>query len=264
MSESAAPDVVRAERISFDAMVEALGAAGDQFVTMLRTLDPGDGPRPVPNLTWTVGETAAHMLTIVRRGTGDRRRSDSRAGLAELNEQSLADVDTRIPAELATLIEAEMTRLKGLLGGITAERATSTVVRLHAGLHTDIPSAFSYVLFDFLGHGYDITRATGRDWDIHPAHAALDLHACLPILGPWVKQSILDGPNLRQALSFPGDRDAIVVEAGGGRYRAQNESRDEVADVAEVDPAATFLALAGRAPAAEAAAESLAEWFEPI
>lgn len=248
-------------------MAKAIEEAGAQFVALLRSLDADDGGRPVPGLRWTAAETAAHMLTIVRRGTGDQRRASSLEGLAALNDQCVAEVEARDVHEIADALEQELARLGRGLGRLDDDAAASIRVELHAGVTTDVAAAVSYILFDLLGHGWDIAGATGRPWAVDPALAALDLHACLPILVPWVKASVLDGPGQRLALGFPTDADAVVVEAGDGAYSARDEPRQsvaEVTEVAEVDPVETFLALAGRAPATTAPVQRLASWFEPI
>lgn len=255
---------LRAERLDFHAMVEAIDQAGDRFIAQLYALDPEDGDRKVPGLTWTVAEVAAHMLNIVNRGLGDRRRSDSIPGLAELNDRCVGEVDTRVPMEIADRLTQDKSRLMSLLRALTPEKAESTTFPLHAGLVTNIPSALSYMLFDFLAHGLDVARGAQRPWEIPPSHAALVLHASLPVLGPWAEESAVAGPAERLAVSFPGDRDAIVVEVGDGSYLAKNRSRDEVNDIAEVDPVETFLAVAGRAPATDPLAARLAGWFVPI
>jgi uncharacterized protein (TIGR03083 family) len=258
-------DVVRAERINFGAMADAVHTVGDQFTDLLRGLDDDDASRPVPGLTWTVGDTAAHMLTIVRRATGDRRRADSLAGLADLNEQCLGEIETRHPHELANALTDENSTLTALLGALNTDTATSMTVKLHAGVRTDVPSGLSYVLFDFLAHGHDIAIATHRAWPIDPAHAALDLHACLPVFEPWVQHSVRTGPAQRTAVTFPGDADAIVIEVGAGTYHAQNHRRTDAAeDVSEVDPTEALLGLARRTTASSPVVQRLVSWFEPI
>jgi len=254
----------RAERIDYETIVNAVDAAGDRFVALLRSLSPEDGAKKVPDMTWTVSETAAHMLNIVNRGLGDRRRADSVAGLAVLNDKCVAEVDTRAPTEIAERIETDKTTLLGLLRGQSAERAQSVAFPLHAGVRTDIPSALSYMLFDFVGHGLDIARATGREWSVDASDAALILHASLPLLGPWATEAVMSGTPQRAALTFPGDADAIVLEVGGGSYAAQNHERAEVSYAVEVDAVEAFLAIAGRAEASSSAAARLASWFIPI
>lgn len=255
-------ELVRAEGIDFDAMVRAVREAGAQFVSLLKELAPADGATAVPGLEWTVAETAVHMLTIVRRGTGDMRRSDSLPGLAALNDQCIDEVETRDPAEIAASLEREVERLTRGLARVDAKTAESMAVVLHAGVTSNLPSALSYVLFDFLVHGLDIARATQHDWSIDPAQAALGLHACLPLLAPWVKDAVRSGPAQRLAMSFPGDEDAIVLHVGEGAYVAKNEARR--ADADELDPVHVLLAISGRAPSQSPTVARLADWFEPI
>lgn len=255
-------EMLRAERISFEVIVDGLREAGAQFVSLLRELDPSDGAKPVPGMTWTAAETGVHMLTIVRRGTGDMRRSDSMPGLAVLNDRCIDEVDTRDPGEIADLLETELARLTGALGRVDEATAASMAVQLHAGVTANLASALSYVLFDLLAHGLDIARATGREWAVDTKLAALDLHAAMPLIGPWVKEAVRSGPRQRIAITFPGDGDAIVAHVGEGSYAAQNEARG--ADAEEVDPVEAFLAVAGRRPGQSPTVVRLAEWFEPI
>ena len=255
---------IRAERIDFNAMVDAIDRVGDQFIAQLYALDAEDGDRKVPGLTWTVAEVAVHMLNIVNRGLGDRRRADSAAALAELNDLCVSEVDTRVPAEIADRLAEDQATLLSVLRAHSPEKAETTTFPLHAGLVTNIPSALSYMLFDFVAHGLDIARGTDRQWEVSPEHTALILHACLPVLGPWAQESVVTGPAQRVAIGFPGDGDAIVAEVGDGGYRAQNYSRDAIERVAEVDPVETFLAIAGRTPATDNVAGRLAGWFNPV
>jgi hypothetical protein len=264
MPADEANQVLRAEGISFEAMVDALRRSGAAFVGLLRSLDAADGDKPVPGLTWTVAETAVHMLTIVRRGTGDMRRSDSVPGLAVLNEQCIAETPTRHVHEVADALEQEVGRLVRGLGRMDAATAEAIPVPLHAGVVADVATALSYILFDFLAHGLDLARGAGRSWEVDPADAALDLHAVLPILEPWVRDDIRSGPSQRLAVGFPGDPQAVVVEVGEGRYRAQNEARATATAVEQVDPVEAFLAVAGREPAQSPAVARLVGWFEPI
>lgn len=255
-------ELVRAEGIDFDAMARAVRKAGAHFVSLLKELAPADGATSVPGLEWTVAETAAHMLTIVRRGTGDMRRSDSLPGLAALNDRCIDEVETRDPAEIAAALEHELERLTRGLARMDATTAESMAVVLHAGVTTNVPSALSYVLVDLLVHGLDIARATQHDWSIDPTQAALGLHACLPLLAPWVKDAVRSGPPQRMAISFPGDEEAVVLHVGEGTYAAQNEARR--ADADEVVPVDALLAIAGRAPAQSPTVARLAAWLEPI
>jgi uncharacterized protein (TIGR03083 family) len=263
-TETTADTENSARQIEYAAVVDALDVSVRQFADLLDGLDEPDGERPVPGLRWSVGETAAHMLTILRRGTGDDRRADTIPGLAELNEQALAEVDTRSPAQLAELVRTEGETLVAILGGLSQDQAAGVEVQLHAGLRADLPSALSYILCDLLAHGHDISAAVNLRWDINPTHAALDLHAMVPLLEPWLVETVREGPRKRLAISFPGDDVAIVVETGEGRYRAHNADSADADGVSEVDPIETFLALSGRRESPHTAVRLLASWFQPF
>lgn len=254
--------VVRAEGFGLAEMVEALEAAGTLFVGLLRSLDPSDGDRPIPHMTWNVAETAVHMLTIIRRGLGDRRRADSVDGLGELNDQAIAEVTERRLAAIADLIEADTRTYVDMLRAAPAERIEDQVVRLHVGVRADIPTALSYQLFDFLAHGRDIALPTGRPWTISEQHATLVLRACLPAFRPWVLDEVVGGPERRAAFTFPGLDHALVVRAGDGTYEVYPASRDQAE--AEVDPATMFLAICGRLASDHPFIRGFSSWFRTI
>ena len=257
-----ADGVVGASGFELSEMLDALERAGDAFVKLLRQLDAEDAVRPVPGMTWTVGETAAHMLTIIRRGLGDRRRSASIEGLAELNDQAIGEVAEREPLALATLLEQDMREYLPRLRTVPDDAARDIPVELHAGVHAELPTALSYQLFDFLAHGLDIASATRRSWTIDPASAVLTLRAALPALRPWVLDDAVAGPRQRVAFTFPGADFALVVEIGDGEYRVSSQPRDE--EAAETDPVTLFLAIGGRGEATDAVAKQLAPNFRPI
>ena len=257
-------ELVKANRIDYAAMGAAVGSAGGSFAALVACLSENDAATKVPDLTWTVADTAAHMLVILRRGTGDRRRADYLAGLAELNDATVEEIPTRRPDELAQLLAAEVSALTSMLGMIDAATADDLHLKLHAGVHTNVTSGLSYILFDLLVHGYDIAAATSRPWTIDPQFAALDLHAALPIFEPWAKRELVSGNARRVAITFPGDPLATVVDIGGGAYVAQNHPVAEVEGADDVDPVEALLAVAGRIPPTSEPLERLASLYEPI
>jgi uncharacterized protein (TIGR03083 family) len=246
-------------------MVGPIVETGHRFAGLLRELDPGDGDRRVPDMEWTVAETAVHMLTIYRRAA-DPRRSPTLEGLAELNDVQIAEIKTRDVHALADAIEAHVGVL-GRLGSVGATLWTLRVGRwinvpLHMGLWADMPTASSYMLLDSLAHGDDIARGTGRTWDIPPDHAALALRTSLPALGTWVPDEVLNGPRQQVRFSFPGAGYALSAEIGEGSYRVRSVVRDQTE--VEVEPVHLFLAVTGRREPESGPVARIAAWYQPI
>lgn len=254
-------DVVRAEAVCLSYVLPVWEAAGCRFVTHLREMDPALGSEIVPGLKWTVAETAAHMLSVVRRGTTDFRRSETLTGIAELNDTCIAETEERDLRVLADLIEAAIAKLEVVLRATSEEDAAAAAFPLHVGVIANVPTALSYCIFDFLGHGYDITLPTGNPAIPNPAEAGITLHAIFPALRPWVREDVLSGPPLRATFSFVPDV-ALVVRSGQGVWEVAPVSKREVDS--EVDASELFLAIAGRVESADANVRHIAEWFFPI
>ena len=72
-----------------DALADAIATEGLRLARLLHVSAPGHAGTRVPGLDWTVAETAAHVLGVVRRALGDRRRSATPAETATLNAMAL-------------------------------------------------------------------------------------------------------------------------------------------------------------------------------
>ena len=254
-------EVVRAEGVTLAVVLPVWESAGAKFVALLRSLDPTSGAIQVPHLKWTVGETAAHMLSIVRRGLNDFRRSDTREGLADLNDLCIDEIEEREPTALADWIESGISKTARVLRPMSEEDAAESVFPLHAGLQANIPTALSYAMFDFLVHGYDIAVAVEKAWALDPSEAGVTLRACFPALRPWVNQTVLEGPAQVATLSFLPDV-TLALHTGDGTWRV--DSAGSEANASTVDAAELLLAIAGRESSGNPEIARVAEWFAPI
>ena len=90
-----------------DALADAIAAEGLALVRLLHVSAPGHAGARVPGLDWTVAETAAHVLSVVRRALGDRRRSATPAETATLNAMALRAIDVRDPVTLGMEIDRD-------------------------------------------------------------------------------------------------------------------------------------------------------------
>ncbi len=212
MSGIAEDRVVRSEGFTYAEMVSAIERTSSRFIALLRSLGLDDGRKPVPGLDWDVAQTAAHLIGIVMRGTGDRRRAPTVQELGDLNLTQITEIGEQDIPAIADALEQRLARQLAMLSAATGDEP----FELHAGLFASVKTALSYELWDFLVHGYDIARATGRSWTVDPSDAALDVLAVLPALEPWVRSDVRSGPEKQIAFTFSQIEQAIVVTVGDG------------------------------------------------
>ncbi|MFI8961845.1 maleylpyruvate isomerase family mycothiol-dependent enzyme [Streptomyces sp. NPDC053493] len=136
------------------------GTARDIADVLRRAPDTG---LPVPRLTWTVGETAAHLgqanLLMAELAAGHHRPyADGTAqGIAAANEEALAAFPERAAGPLADLIHDQALAFLDAV----EERAPDETVETPMG-PLDPARLGAYLLTHMLGHGYDLARALGR------------------------------------------------------------------------------------------------------
>jgi uncharacterized protein (TIGR03083 family) len=225
------------------AVMDALHAASDRFITMVESLDPSDAGRPVPNLDWNVAETVAHVLTVVRRGFADRRRRKTAAATADLNQIVLDETPERDLATLAQLLRQDVhTALDVVYPKIPEDR----VFPFHAGVTTTMTPALRIVLGEFLVHGHDVARAVDRPWEITGDE----------LLGAWVRP---DAPTERYELRL-GAYPPVRFELAPGRLSPTNKDPDVVI---ESEPVDFVLSFYGRTPITDEGMLRLTSRFVP-
>lgn len=208
---------------------EALRAAAGRTAQLLRRIDAGDAP--VPGLTWTVAETAAHMtgelrdyrqaLTRLTAGymTHANRpmESPSRMGAA-VNARQLTEVPERDPSRLADLLEEAA---QAYLAAATAADDTAAIPVAN-GLVLSPPTMTSLLLGEQVVHGLDISRAVRSRWDIEARDALMIIPGVLAVAPQYLRRSaaatrvsfelrIRGGSAYRMAVDYGS---AVVTAAG--------------------------------------------------
>jgi len=114
---------------------------------------------PVPGLSWTVGECAAHVVSLYRRLTTDRRPP-------------------------STVLE------------LSAKLGPDYRDTFHAGMQVSYPQGTVVVIGELVVHGDDIARATGAPWHPLPADVLPVWRLAVPLMSGWLRPEAPAGRQL--------------------------------------------------------------------
>jgi uncharacterized protein (TIGR03083 family) len=231
--------------------MDALHGASVRFVDLVASLGPSDAGLPVAGLDWNVGETIAHVLTVVRRGFADRRRSSAAAETASLNEVCLEETPERDPRALAELLRADVhTALDVVFPKIPDDREFP----FHGGVTTTMTPALHVVLGEFVIHGYDVARATGHPWPITDHEAMLLVPG--ELLGAWLRPA---APDETYELRLGGEPPIRFEVCGGSLLVGPGTGSTVIA----MDPVAFVLGFYNRVPVTDPGLVQLQRRFAP-
>jgi len=217
---------------SHHAAVAAFREAVDRNARVWRA--DGVADSPVPGLSWTAGETAAHMIGDLRettealaahaRGeaahTPDRSGSQSQASAAA-NARHLTVVRERNLPRLAELLEEAADAYLRVVTALTSG-SENQPVPTPSGLVVTPPTMTGLLLGEQLIHGLDIARAIRAEWSISRRDALLAIPGVLVVAPQYVKTTqnlhssyelrIRGGPRYRMAID---DGSAVITAAVG-------------------------------------------------
>jgi len=237
-------------RNAHDPTMTALRDAAGRSAELLRRVD--DGSVPVPGLTWTAAETAAHTIGELRDYTQALTRhtngymthanrppeSPSRMGAA-VNARQLTEVAERDMGLLAGLLEnAAETYLAA--ASVANEDAAIPVAN---GLVLTPSTMTSLLLGEQVIHGLDVARAARTRWDIRPRDALLVTPGALSVAPYYLSRSAL---TLRASFELRirgANGYRMAVDHGTATITAAGERAD---CVITADPVAFMLLGFGR------------------
>jgi hypothetical protein len=217
---------------SHHAAVAAFREAVDRNARLWRA--DGAADAPVPGLSWTAGETAAHMIGDLRdttealavhaRGeaahTPDRSGSQTQASAAA-NARHLTLVRERNLPRLAELLEEAADAYLRVVTALTSALENQPIPT-PSGLVVAPPTMTSLLLGEQLIHGLDIARATRVEWSISRRDALLVIPGVLVVAPQYLiptrnlhvsyELRMRGGPRYRMAID---DGSAVITAAVG-------------------------------------------------
>ncbi len=156
-----------------------VAAAAGQAAGLVRSLP--DPAAPVPNLDWTVAQTATHLVAAARAFLGyvtGQVIPDATIDLGERNLDRIAQVGERELPALADLLVADTRRYLEQTADLPADRR----VPFYGGTTLELAALHGVLLGEYLIHGLDLARSAGRPWPIDPAQARLVIAAATALL----------------------------------------------------------------------------------
>ena len=233
----------------------ALAAAVARSARLWRSV--ADSAAPVPGLTWTVGQTAAHVVGDMREYTDalTRHVSGDRAALSipdgsparvrtAVNDRHLIDVAERDPRRLADMLEE--TAASYLAAASAVGRSDGVALLTADGLVLEPAVMTCLLLGEQLVHGLDIARAANLPWSIGPDDALLVIPAVLSLAPKYLRAARTKNTNISYELRMRGGcRYRMAVTNGMGVVTAAGEKAD---CVITADPVTFLLLGLGRVP----------------
>ncbi len=235
MSSHATRPDVRPEALDHHAARTALAAHTRRTAELIGSM--GDPERPVAGLSWTLGETATHLL-IAFRGYTDAVRGELggwsevipdtpvyRGRVAGMNSRTIAREPRRDAATLGRLLDEAAA---GYLAATVDRWATEPVPTPWYGDGRSIPlaAATCLLLGEQVIHGWDIARTLGRPWPIPRDLALMVLRAPMVMMPIVVNREAaastraVYGVHVRGGLRF-----AVRVHDGTATIEALDSQR---------------------------------------
>jgi uncharacterized protein (TIGR03083 family) len=155
---------------------------GGRFADLVRSLSRDEAAQRVPGMEWTAGEVAAHVVSVLRRYTGDERRAPSVAALRVQNAEDVAE-DARDCDALADEVDERI----AVIGAVAPDLEPSQRFPFHAGTEITTNGAWANLVAEFFVHGDDIARATDRSFVVGDADLEGVWRALLPAARGWLR-----------------------------------------------------------------------------
>jgi uncharacterized protein (TIGR03083 family) len=252
MSARRDAEVVTEMASETNACMHALQGAATRTAGLLRGVP--DPNATAPGLSWTVAETAAHIVGDLRCNTGlltGERDADEFLKLAPeaktAGERSAA-VNARLLDEIT---ERDVHRLADMVTAAAADFADAAATQPDGkqilsvnGLPMTVHVMTAAMLGEQLVHGLDIARAAHAQWPISREEALLVIDGVVALMPGYVDAEQAAGMHVTYELRFRGGpRYQLRIDDGKAAVSAPGQKAD---CVISADPVAFLLVGYGR------------------
>jgi uncharacterized protein (TIGR03083 family) len=203
-----------------------------RFLAYVTSLDDAAVAAKVPGSDWTVGETVAHIQSVVRRYTVDRRRVDARSEMAARNAEDVAELGVDVHAAAASIREQ-----LDLLAGAVPHVAPDQQFPFHGGQTITMAGGWGNLLGELLAHGDDIARATGRPFTIPSGDLEILWRFTGQVLERWMRVEAAAHRDT-WALRLPFGTIDVEFDHGALRWDVHHPTRAD--HIIEISDAAEF------------------------
>jgi uncharacterized protein (TIGR03083 family) len=197
-----------------------------RFTDYVSGLDAAALDRPVPDGSWTAGQTVTHVHSVLERYTTNLRRATSPAEVAVQNDEDIERLGVDVPASVAAIHE-HLGFLRQVLPAIEPDREFP----FHSGQQITLAGGWGNLIGELLAHGDDIARATGTTFPIPSPDTEVLWRFTAPLLQGWLRDTTahdswllrfpfgpigvtFDGADLRWDDEVPEpDREIVVADA---------------------------------------------------
>jgi uncharacterized protein (TIGR03083 family) len=231
---------------------QALRQAAGRTADLLRGVHQGDAT--AQGLTWTVSETAAHIVAEITDYAGFARGDQDAGprlapGATETPTQQQAAANT---AQLARFTERDLGKLADSLApavqdfiAAVALRRPDEKVPVSNGLSMTPPTMAAALLGELIIHGLDIARAVGTPWPVSRDDALQIAAGVMALVPDYLDRQRAAGLHVSYELRFRGGpRYRVTVDDGSATVTGPGEPAD---CWISADPAAFLLVGYGRA-----------------
>lgn len=196
-------------------------------------------------LDWTISETAAHLVVVVRANTGYAKGSTEPVlELDRLAETNRARIDELPERDLDALSDALETSVAELL--VTTDGLhPADLVPWHSRTQLPVGGMLGMVLAELLLHGRDIARAQKVRWRIEAADAVHVVRAGIAF-GPLVVDRELARVRPTTYRVICRGAPTAILRFAGGALTIEKDSGQSVDCHLRLDPVSFMLVAFGR------------------